>query len=80
MADQGMLQLESVFCPIGRSEICLVLGSRRHFVQILQKLFAAFYNLQNFAQTSIIATIFAQEINFLQSQNFNSGMDAIMLS
>jgi hypothetical protein len=42
-------------CQKGRSGICLVLGSPRHFVQILQKLFAIIYNLKNFAQISIIA-------------------------
>jgi hypothetical protein len=52
---------------IGRSEICLVLDSQRHFVHIFQKLFAFFYNLQNFAQIFIMARIL---INFLQSQNF----------
>ena len=31
-----------------------------------------------FAQISIIASIFAQEINFPQSQNFKSGMDAFV--
>jgi hypothetical protein len=54
MADQGILQTESVFVKTGRSEICLVLGSPKHFVQILQKLFAVFHNLKNFVQISII--------------------------
>jgi hypothetical protein len=47
------------FCQIGlgRSEICVVLGSERHFVQILQKLFAFFYSL-SFVQIFIIARIF----------------------
>ena len=69
---------QKVFLQIGRSEIFVVLGSRRHFVQVLQKLFAVFYSLQIFAQISIIARIFAREINFLQRQNFKSGMDAFM--
>ena len=69
---------QKVFLQIGRSEIFVVLDSRRHFVQVLQKWFAVFYSLQNFAQISIIASIFAQEINFPQSQNFKSGMDAFV--
>jgi hypothetical protein len=68
MADQGILQSESVFVKIGGSEICLGLGSQRQFGQILQKLFAFFYNLKNFTQIS--EEFFRGEINFLRSQNF----------
>jgi hypothetical protein len=39
-----------VLLSIGRSEICLALGSQTHFVQILQKLFAVFDNLKRFPQ------------------------------
>ena len=52
------------FCQIGRSEICLV--------------HEGISNLQNFAQISIVASIFAQEINFLQSQNWNGCYHAFM--
>ena len=34
---------------------CFVLGSQRHVMQILWKLFAVSYNLKNFPQISIIA-------------------------
>jgi hypothetical protein len=57
-------------CQIGRSEICLVLGSQNHFVQILQELFAVFYNLKKFVHIPINARIFVQEINSLQRKNF----------
>jgi ABC-type uncharacterized transport system YnjBCD ATPase subunit len=52
------------------SQLVQISGSQKHFVQILQKLFAVFYNLKNFAQISVIVRIFAQEIIFLHSQNF----------
>jgi hypothetical protein len=57
-------------CQIERAEICLVLGSQNHFVQILQKLFAVFHNLKKFVHIPINARIFVQEINSLQKQNF----------
>ena len=67
---------EVFFVKIGRSEICLVCGSPRNFVQIVQKVFAVFHNLKNFVHLhiSIIARTLAQEINFLQSQNLQSGL------
>jgi hypothetical protein len=55
MADQAEgPAVRKCFCEIGRSDICLVLFSQRHFMQIIW----------SFGKT------FAQEINFPQSQNF----------
>ena len=64
---------QKVFLSNRKIRNLLVLGSQRHFVQFLQKLFAVFYSLKYFAQISIFAGIFPQEINFLQIQNFTVG-------
>jgi hypothetical protein len=58
MADQGIMQVRKCF------------GSQSQFMQILQKSFAAFYILRKSPQIFMIATIFAQGINFRQSRNF----------
>jgi hypothetical protein len=68
MADEGILQSERFLS--NRSEICLVLGSRFlcRFVRNYLQFFPIWTILR---RNSIIARIFAQEINFLQSQNFS---------
>jgi hypothetical protein len=43
---------------------------KKHFLKILQKLFGVVLEFENFSQISIIERIIAQEINFLQSENF----------
>jgi hypothetical protein len=56
------------FCQTGIRNLLDTWFTKKHFVQTLLKIFTIFLELANFAQIFLTARNFAQEINFLHSQ------------